>query len=369
MPAKRISCLSILMLFVLGVSSTCQAKSVFAVACHANSKVKAYSIDQDNEITWQATIDETEHFGVGATGFCLWPSKDRMFMTYEAGGGRIAWASIKNLSRDPETDKYDPGMQLAGIEVCESDLLLYAMLRGSNKLYAYSYDEVENILEPVSLSGTTMYRTLSEVGSGVDIAIDPNVSTVMGLPIDRLYVSGVSEDVEYYNMSTWEHEGTITLKQDVVGIGLDRTRGYLYGGYYTGSDTNNKYLLRYTIGGDPNDSETSLEIDLGAQVMDIAVDEETGFIYITTKRNYNNRVGTVEVYDPTDWMSTTDPNTIEPLDTENDSDFGDDGNGPGGIAIGPSFKPGNGMYIDKVDDVDEATEEVVPGDYYYYDIA
>ena len=105
--------------------------------------------------------------------------------------------------------------------------------------------------------------------------------------------------------------------------------------------------MRYTIGGDPNDSETYLEQDMGAPVMDIAVDEDTGFIYVTLKRSTTNgRVGVVEVYDPTNWIST-DPDTLVLWDQETDDDFKTDG--PAGIAVGPSYKPGNGMFVKSPD--------------------
>ncbi len=108
------------------------AKSVFAIASHDGSEVKAYSIDPNSAITYQATVDQTESFGAGAGALCLWPSKDRMFITYEEGNGVIAWASIKNLSRDSETDKYFPGVgELAGMLVDENKDLLYALKRTS----------------------------------------------------------------------------------------------------------------------------------------------------------------------------------------------------------------------------------------------
>jgi len=113
-------CGFVLMVLCVGAEEV-NAKSVFAIASHANSKVKAYSIDPNSSITRQATIKNTENFGNGAGALCLWPSMDRMFITYEDDDGVIAWASIKNLSRDPETDEYNPGIgELAGMLVDES---------------------------------------------------------------------------------------------------------------------------------------------------------------------------------------------------------------------------------------------------------
>lgn len=344
------------------------AKSVYAVAGHLNSRVKAYLIDA-NDIIYQATIDNTQSFGAGATGFCLWPSKDRMFITYEADGGMIAWASLKTLSRNPVTDKYAPGVgQLAGIAVSEPDSLLYAMKRGSNQLYAYSYDEVKNKLTPVPLAAGSDYVELQGVAGGMDIALDEEGSA----PAGRLYVSSFfSDEIRYYNVSTWAFEGSITLGRPATGIGLDKAGGYLYAGFYTGTEGQN-YLMRYDLDGDPCDPETYLEKNMGAPVMDIAVNEDTGYIYMTLKRpTTGNRLGVVEAYDPTGWVST-DPCSLIFLDQETDDDFS--GDGPAGIAIGPQYKPPN-MFITKVDDIGDCDPCdpccvlcVVPGDFIVYDI-
>ena len=74
----------------LSCVSNSYAKSVFAIASHGGSQVKAYSIDPNSAITYQATVDQTESFGAGAGALCLWPSKDRMFITYEDDEGVIA---------------------------------------------------------------------------------------------------------------------------------------------------------------------------------------------------------------------------------------------------------------------------------------
>ena len=364
MRAKRISCLCILLLFVLGISSTCQAKSVFAIASHGGSEVKAYSIDPNTMISYQATVEQTESFGAGAGALCLWPSMDRMFITYEQNDGVIAWASIKTLSRDPETDKYNPGVgELAGMLVDENNSLLYALKRQSNKLYAFEYDETDNTLIPEALGAQNDYVELEGITTGgYDIVLDEDGSSLMGIPVGRFYVSDyTSTKVRYSNTATWDYEGYIELDYPAIGIGLDQTRGYLYAGFFTGT-SGQDYLMRYTIGGNPNDADTCIKIDMGAPVMDIAVDEDTGFIYMTLKRSTTGgRVGVVEAYDPTNWVET-DPNTLVLLDQETDNDFKT--TGPAGIAVGPSYKS-DGMYIDKSDDVDGF---VLPGDVYHYDI-
>jgi len=247
-----------------------------------------------------------------------------MFITYE-GNTTIAWASIKNLSRNPATDQYATGITggngLGGMAVDENNSRLYVISRRTSRLFAFDYDIPGNTLDPVRLGETTDYVTLENLTSGIDIALDETNQ--------RLYVSDLTPTVRYYNTSTWQLEGSITLDQSAVGIGLDQTRNYLYAGYFAGYGGQN-YLMRYDLTGDPNDPETYLEKNLDTPVMDIAVDEDTGYVYLTLKRIDGYRYGVVEVYDPTNWNSSN-PNSLVFMDSKSDDDFVSQG--PGGIAF------------------------------------
>ena len=281
-----------------------------------------------------------------------------MFITYE-GNTTIAWASIKNLSRNPATDQYATGITggngLGGMAVDENNSRLYVISRRTSRLFAFDYDIPGNTLDPVRLGETTDYVTLENLTSGIDIALDETNQ--------RLYVSDLTPTVRYYNTSTWQLEGSITLDQSAVGIGLDQTRNYLYAGYFPGYGGQN-YLMRYDLTGDPNDPETYLEKNLDTPVMDIAVDEDTGYVYLTLKRIDGYRYGVVEVYDPTNWTSSY-PEGLVLLDAESDDDFVNEG--PGGIALGPRYKPAN-MFIGKVDNITDPNYCAVPDDIITYTI-
>lgn len=152
---KMVLCVAAGMLVCCG--QLCKGKSVFAIASHGNGKIKAYEITGNN-IDYQVTIGETENFGGGAGGLCLWPSVDRMFVTYE-GSTIITWASIKNLRRNPQTDEYTTGITggngLGGMAV---DGSLYVISRNTSRLYAFGYDTYENTLIPVPLDAGHVYR-------------------------------------------------------------------------------------------------------------------------------------------------------------------------------------------------------------------
>jgi len=354
----------VLRVVVTGVvcfGGVCEGKSVFAVASHGTSKIKAYQIT-GNEVDFQATIDETESFGNGATGLCVWPSLERMFVTYETSDV-IAWASTKTLKREADDEISAPQENLAGVVADETNGVLYVVTRSGGRLYTFSFDADEDTLVLIHPNDPTypdrQYRQLEglESGSTYGLAFDEAGSSCLGFPCGRLYVADGSSTVRYYNTFTWELEGSVDIGRAAVGIDVDGN-GYLYAGGYSAHN----YLLRYDLLGDPTDPETVIEKDVGAQVTDISVDRDTGLIYTTTRRVVDGRTGAVEVYDASGWVES-DPNTLVLTDIESDGDFA----GPAGIAVGPSYKPPR-IFVEKTDDVDESGECVLPNDEITYSI-
>jgi len=332
------------------------------VASHSNSKVKAYLVNGDH-IDYQATIKDTENFGIGATGFCVWPEKQRMFVTYE-GESIISWASTKTLSRDPDTDEFNTGVSnLAGMAVDEGNSFLYVLTRSGGRLYTYTYDENENTLSLVHPNDPCYpereYRQLEGIeGTAYDLALDEN----QGL----CFVSNGSKTVQYYETTDWALGGSIKMSERVAGMGID-PNNYLYGGYFNGQYGYHNYLLRYYLNGDPDDPETAIKKDMGYIIMDIAVDSDNGLIYTTTNNTEYGTSGTVEVYDVSD-CTPSDANYIILTDTEYDDDF--TGDKPAGIAIGPQYKPPV-IGVFKIDDVNDDPNFVTcvdPNDWITYTI-
>ena len=354
-PKKNLLWLMLCLFFVFRGSRAVHAESVFAVASHSNSKVKAYLIDGDG-INYQATIKDTESFGIGATGFCVWPQKQRMFVTYE-GKSIISWASTKTLSRDPDTDKFNTGISnLAGMAVDEAKSFLYVLTRSGGRFYTYTYDEDENTLSLIHPNDPCYpereYRQLS----GFDIN-DATYDLALDEEKGLCYVSNGSKTVRYYNTADWDLEGSIDIGEKVAGLGID-PNNYLYGGYFNGQYGYHNYLLRYYLNGDPYDPETAIKKDMGAVIMDIAVDSAGGLIYTTTDRSIEGSYGTVEVYDVSD-CTPSDANYIVLTDTEYDDDF--IGNKPAGIAIGPQYKPGPpGLHLVKTAAIENDYACVLP---------
>jgi hypothetical protein len=113
-----------------------------------------------------------------------------------------------------------------------------------------------------------------------------------------LFVTDITNAVKYYSTVDWTYQGSINIvvsgnPRYAVGIAFyDNGQGSKY--LYTGSWSHNlyynhNYLVRTNIT-DIN-SPSSTQKDVGASVLGITVDEDTGLVYATT---FNNDI---EVYD------------------------------------------------------------------------
>mgnify|MGYP001059219428 CR=1 FL=1 len=220
---KFIVALLCLFIFV-GFIGTSQAnKSVFIISKHGSpSKAEAFSIDGD-QVTFQTMVDiSTLNQGYGAVGNAVWPDKELMFVTYEASP-MIVWASTKTLQKVGE---FDTGIDNpAGIVVDEDKERIYAVRRGYDDLYVYSFDDVNNTLL---------------LDNHYDLEVPSGWLYGWGLALDEendlLYVSTDTKTVHVYDTSDWSHDHSIDIlvsgtDRPAVGIAVDPTNGYLYTGH------------------------------------------------------------------------------------------------------------------------------------------
>jgi DNA-binding beta-propeller fold protein YncE len=236
---RKKSIIVLLCLIALPTTIAQAAKSVFIISKHAvPSQAQAYAIDGD-QVTYQAQVDiDTYNPGYGAVGNGVWPEKELMFVTFE-GSPMIVWPSTKTLEKVGE---FDTGVNNpAGITVDSGNARIYVVDRGTDDLYVYSFDEVNN---------TLVFQAHEDL-----LIADPYYSvTGYGLALDEvnglLYVSNATEYVEVFRTSDWGHDHYIKITvdgtvRDAVGIAVDPTGGYLYTGacYYGGCPAEGHTLL------------------------------------------------------------------------------------------------------------------------------
>jgi len=286
-----------LIVFALTISSIAQAKSVYVII-DRSSTIRAYKISGE-EIEEQIDVKNLDDHG-GAVGLALDPDSGIMFVTYE-GSNIIEMVNAKTMISEQNPVTVTDATSLAGIAFDQSKQKLYVVQRQLDKLYVYLWNPVDKTL---TLEGGT-YKTLENIGTypygAYGIALDESA--------ERLYVSNATSTVHYYdtNDPNWGHMGNINIvvdsnERDAVGIDIDSTNHFMYTGMFHGTGGYHDFLVKTDIS-DIN-SPSFAEKDIGARVIGIAADEDTGLIYITT---YNNNH--IEVHNRATWES--DPCDIE----------------------------------------------------------
>lgn len=326
---KQITLLQIVIFFVLITSftQTTQAKSVYAIINHPFDIIGAYKI-QGNQIEYQTEIQAPQH-GNRAIDLAIDSDSSCIFVTYE-NSSIIEIMNAKTLENEGSVTATGAS-NLAGIVFDDAKQKLYTADRGTNKLFVYLWDPVNKTL---TLEGGT-YKTLANLGY-------PSPGAY-GITLNQrnncLYVADFTWTVRYYDTNDWSYQGNIDVHEVAVDIEVDWERGYLYAGGYTAHG----YLVKFNLSTVIAESN-----DIGAGVIGLGVDCDSGLVYTTT---YHNQL---RVYD-----TSTSPFTL--------TDY--EGISAGcGVCVPTGdvgYKPLR-FYIRKVD-VNEPNS-VLPGDYITYQI-
>jgi hypothetical protein len=335
---KLIGILSIIIILSL-LSGTTLSKSVYAITKHMENKLSAYYI-QGDQIYHQTTIDVTK-VSDGAVGLALDPDSSILFVTYE-DSDIIEMVNAKTMISEENPITVTGASSLAGIAFDHSKQKLYVVDRKTKKLFVFLWNSRTRTL--TFEDGT--YKTLAnlEYPYAYGIALDESAQL--------LYVTDSTNRVKYYDTTTWDYKGSISIvvgstPREAVGIVIDSNRRYIYTGSFTGGYGSHTYLVRTDIS-DIN-SPVSTEHNVGAYVIGVTSDQDTGFIYVTTKNE------DIEVYNTATFPS-------DPCYTESNNIFQ-----PAGIVVrgDVSYKPPL-FYLEKVD-VNEPNS-VIPGDFITYRI-
>lgn len=285
---KSISPANVLWMFVMAVvllaagTNAAKAKSLYVIADIKGSTtdgtlpVHAYDIGIDGTLAFQAQHD-IPHVMLGAVGLAIDSDSGYLFVTYEASERiqLIDGTTMTSVGRVEAIDARD----LAGIVYDHTKKLLYCVDRGREKVYVYDWDAKTISLTRVEGSPFTLWGNLHAWG----IALDE----IDGL----LYIASASDGVAVYSTSDWSRVKQIELSRAAVGIAVDVMNGLLYtGGSYVGND----YLTQYHLA---KGVEVEIQVEPDAGVMGIAVDPDTGLVYMTTGKNNAPGGDNLLVYD------------------------------------------------------------------------
>jgi 6-phosphogluconolactonase (cycloisomerase 2 family) len=244
-------------------AETTHAKSLYVISDTDNSQMQTYKIDGTGLIhqtdytfdTWGPVglaIDESSY---GAF----------LFVTFE-NTGQIKIIDAKTMQCVGSVNATGAS-NLAGIVVDKGKRKVYVINRQyGGYLYVYSWDAQDTSLTPDF--EYPYYVQLQDCSVGYGLALDEQNG--------RLYVGDNTYTVKYYNTDDWSKVGEFTIGDTVVGIAIDVENQYVYtGSWQFGSY--GVYLTKYEL-------STGLEtyVNVGSPVVGIAVDQQTGLVYLTT---------------------------------------------------------------------------------------
>ncbi len=304
--AFRVGALLMLMTAITVMTAdveTAKAKSLYMIADHFGSTsevtlpIHAYDIGPEGMLAFQ-TEHRLRRRELGAVGMAIDSDTGYLFITYKlyekigiVDGTTMTY--VGEILAESVTSA-----DLAGIVYDHSKGLVYTVDRGRENLYAYEWDPKTITLTPLPGSPFLMLGARA-----YGIALDE----IDGL----LYVANGNNKVYVYSTENWRRVGSIELDRAIVSVAVDVMNGYLYAG---GGFVGNNYLTQYHLA---TGDKVEVQVEPDAGVMGLAVDPETGLVYLNTGRNNAPGGDNLLIYD-------TDLNRISKKHIDGD---------PTGIAI------------------------------------
>jgi len=287
--------LSILTVAMVG---TATAKSLYVISDITGdpTPIQAYDIQPGPAYLVYQTTHNVPRYAMGAVDITIDTDSGFLFVTYE--GSIYEPSTIEIIDGATMTSQGTitaPGAgNLAGIVVDQHKQKVYTVDRNTDNLYVYSWDATA--------------KTLT-----LDVQIDlSGVSYAQGLAFDEvnnlLYVGEMTatNNIRVFSTADWSQAASYTVSQLVQGIAVDATDGIIYTGHAGWPPETSLHLLcKLDIDSgietnvDIRTLTTSVEDDA---VLGLAVDPDTGLLYVTT----GNQGSQGRVYDDTDQIMVFD---------------------------------------------------------------
>jgi hypothetical protein len=264
------------LLILISVTYIAKAgKAVYVSSDFYNRYLKIYQID-GNSLTDKATKRIQDSYPTGLaiheSGYGRW-----LYYTREYNNN-VGVVDTCKMVKFGETEVYDVdpntyGNGMSGIVMDNINSKLYFMQRWTNRLWSYSWEPATQTLtpdtsNPIRLQG--MEWGFAQKKGAFGIALDEEN--------DLLYVADKTKTIEYYNTNDWSYVGELNIDCNAISIAIDADRQLLYfGSIGLGYGDGDPCLYQYNLVTD--------EINyayIGNAVAGIAVDKQTGFVYVTT---------------------------------------------------------------------------------------
>ena len=277
---------AVLILLALAIGMTvfptaATAKSLYVIADTRGSSsdltvpLQAYDIGADGSLTFQAQHNIPYRAG-GVEGMAIDSDSGYLFVTYESIGG-IHLVDPVTMT-DAGSIVAPDAMDLAGVVYDHEKKLLYAVDQTWGRLFVYGWNPQTVTLSRVMDSPVTL-------GTALPYRVALNETD------DLLYVTDGGTAVTVHSTADWRLVNKIDIGREARSIAVDAKNGFIYTG---AGDAGNLFLTQYHVG---TGIKREVQVELNAGVMGLAVDPDTGLVYVTTGRNSGPGGDNLLVYD------------------------------------------------------------------------
>ena len=359
MEAKRVVWLIVVMFCFCLISDIAQAKTVFVAERHEH-KITVFDAN-DFILSHLETIDyghTEEVYGLGPIDLAADEKHNTLFVSFETYSqlkpGSIAPANILLINTKTleviDTIEIEQAVDIAGLYYDASRRILYAVERNTNIVYEIAWDPSEPTL--------TLKRAipLTNIDWACAIVVDGNLAYVSEYHYG--FIMKYQNHIKVYDISNnWSYVKTIPMGAKTTSFVYDSQRDTFYSGAYNYEGTYH-HLAKHEM--DPNDMFVK---DIETCVIDADVDEDSGYVFVTTYRDnssWQDPNGTLEIWDTSGW--THDPNQVI---TSVDS-ISEHIAGPAGVLCLDSTVRPDVIDVSKTDGLSGAS--VLPGNTFTYTI-
>jgi len=263
----------VLSVIAIAMVGTASAKSLYLIANHHTAQFDAWNINPNGTATYQFKIN-LRH-ATDPAGIAMDEDSNTLFITSEFSGG----VEMVNATTMTSLGVSAGPSNLAGIDVDQKNNIVFTVERMTNNIYVFDWNATTKTLTlrsgyPKPLGGCShaMGIALDEFRDTLWVA-DSDERVVRAYDVSSCLSSGV-----------WNENTSKTIRglsHQPVDVAVDRVRGYVYTvsmsyGAWTPSGTGSKILSKYDLA-----TRTETTGSLVDQGVGVAVDEVTGFVYVT----------------------------------------------------------------------------------------
>jgi len=251
-------------LLVIAGAHVATAKSLYVIAeveyMTQRIRVHAYDIAPEGKLTLQAK-GYASLYGAKSLAVALDSNSLHLFLT-RVTSNVISLLDAVTLENDGDVRVAGARSVTGAVYDCRNGLL-YLVDGLTPNLYVYRWNPGQHELTPAPGSPFQL-----DTPEPYGLALDEGAG--------ELYVCNSSTSVGVYNTLDWRLTRTISLSRVAAHVAVDQVRGDLY---YGGADIGNLYLAKHDL---TTDAETETQISPVIGVMGVAVDQTTGFVFVST---------------------------------------------------------------------------------------